>query len=762
MSAKMPRGGGWGRTCGLSAMLFVLAAGLSVAPVIRELQLRLTDTYFHVAPQPASPATAMLVLIDDESLRRYGRWPWSRTLLAQLTRNLEDAGAGVIGLDILLAEPQSPAADSRLRDALDQRTVLVDKIGTYPDGPRWTEPLPEFARSAGAVGHALAVLDRDGVCRRFPPRELTTDGPRWAFAVELARRVDPRRTAQFLSAYDIPFQDDALVATIAKPVLVPISFRRGGFETVSAAAVLQGKDLARVRGRPVLVGFGPAEISDRVITPLSGELPTPGVEVHAHIFDSIISGRTLRDIPMGSSAALLLVTCVIVVLAFSRLRGWPAAGVFLVMGAAVYGGALAVFALWFRIVPAGSMILAVLLGPLLVYTSDLVIVERSHLRQLRELRHWLASRRHNVSLADKADLSWRLELLHDLQTELGSLYELHETLLESTQDLVAIFDDGGHLLLKNSSFAHVFQCEDQPRLALDDVRSRLAPKEDAPLVSTGHTVEGEAFIGDALYFVRIVPLPPTTLSPGGGTVVLLTDLAARVERDRARAEALGFITHELRTPLVSIQGFAEVMMQYPDSPSCAAAPETIFRESKRLLALINSYLDVLRLDAGARPLRSDAVNLDEVVKQVFDILQPLAAAAGSRLVFEGQEPVAISGDAPLLTGAVLNLVSNAIKYGKPGKDILVKCACARDAMVLSVQNQGVPVKEEDVSRLFEPFYRTPEAEANKAGWGLGLAFVKRIAEKHGGSVHISITAEGASFEIHLPVRSLALAAKGTT
>jgi len=78
-----------------------------------------------------------------------------------------------------------------------------------------------------------------------------------------------------------------------------------------------------------------------------------------------------------------------------------------------------------------------------------------------------------------------------------------------------------------------------------------------------------------------------------------------------------------------------------------------------------------------------------------------------------------------------------------------------------VQNQGAPIKAEDVSRLFDPFYRSSEAETTKTGWGLGLAFVKRIVEKHGGSVHITNTADGVSFEIHLPVKSVALAAKGT-
>lgn len=760
MNRSMPGGGGWGRTLRLAALLFALSAALSAVPVVRELQLRLTDSFFRLVSPEASSGAPVLVLIDDESLRAYGRWPWSRTVLAQLTQALTDAGAEVVGLDVLLSEPQSPGADASLREALGSRVVLVDKIGSYPDGPRWTEPLPDLAQKAGAVGHALAVLDSDGVCRRFPPRELTTEGPRWALGVEMAKRLDPRRTADFLARFGLSLEDNAPI-TIAKPLLVPIYFRRGGFETISAAAVLKGASGARLKGRAVLVGFGPAEISDRVITPISAELPTPGVEVHAHILDSILGGRALRELPWLASALLLLLNCVFAVLLFSRWRGGKALALLLVLEAALFAGALAAFAGWYRMVPVGSLMLAALLAPMLVYASDLMRVERSQLRQLRELRQWLASRRQAAPVADRADISWRLELLHDLQTELGSLYELHETLLESTQDLVAIFDDGGHLLLKSRSFAQRFRTDDQPRLSLDDFRARLLANEDAPLVSTGRGTEGEAYIEEALYFVRIVPLPPTTLSPGGGTVVLLTDLATRVERDRARAEALGFIAHELRTPLVSIQGFAEGMLRYPGSPSFAAAPETIFRESKRLLALINSYLDVLRLDAGARPLRLQPVKVSELIGQVFEILQPLAAASGSRLVFKGGDALEIQADGPLLTGAVLNLVSNAIKYGQPGKDIVVTCAAQDDCLLLAVKNQGVPIRDSDIARLFEPFYRTMEAENTRTGSGLGLAFVKRIAEKHQGSVNIVNGSDGVRFEIRLPVKSLTLAAGGS-
>ena len=248
-------------------------------------------------------------------------------------------------------------------------------------------------------------------------------------------------------------------------------------------------------------------------------------------------------------------------------------------------------------------------------------------------------------------------------------------------------------------------------------------------------------------------MPPTALSPRGGTIVTLASLKTRVERDHARSEALGFITHELRTPLSSIQGFAELMMRYPSSPDCERAPETIYWESKRLLALINSYLDVLRLDAGAKSLAEDVVDLDDLVQRVFDILRPLATAAKMQFAMESRQPITILADGALLHGAVLNLVSNAIKYGKPGTEIRVTCSRGHNDVAIGVHNLGAPIPPDSVARLFDPYYRAPAVEKSKTGWGLGLAFVKRIAEKHGGSIRAESSSAGNLFELHLPDRT---------
>ena len=395
MTTSRPGRRQWWRTLSLASTLFLVVIAVSAIPVVRDFQLRIADTYFRTTPPPLQPSSVVLVLIDDESLREYGRWPWSRARVAELVRNLDHVGAQVIGLDILFSEPQSGATDRELADALreNRRTIIVDKIGMYPDGPRWIEPLPVLAGAALGVGHAQALLDGDGLCRRFPVQELTIDGPRLAFALEAARHIDAERTTQFLAAYGIAGLGDSSTITAAAPVLAPIAFRRDAFQSISAAAVLQGRDLDNLRGRPVLVGFGPTEISDRLSTPLTGQWPASGVEIHAQILDSVLSGRILHPVPALAMNILLFATCVTAVLLFRNRKGWHVVIWVGCLAAIAYFVGWSAFVLGSRTFAVGPILLAVVFTPVVVYAADFVLVERSVRKQMQLLRQWLVRHR---------------------------------------------------------------------------------------------------------------------------------------------------------------------------------------------------------------------------------------------------------------------------------------------------------------------------------------------------------------------------------
>jgi CHASE2 domain-containing sensor protein len=734
----------------LAAILFLLVAAISVVPVIHKFQLRLADTYFRTAPPLLRPSPVVLVLIDDDALRRYGRWPWSRSLVAQLVRQLDLAGAQIIGLDILFSEPQSAAVDSELAEAMrtNRRTIVTDKIGSYPDGPRWTEPIPVLANAALGVGHSQAVLDSDGVCRRFPLRELSVDGPRLAFALEVARHIDAQRTEEYLSLFDAKAPKGKFEIVHAASSVAAIAFRRDEFHTVSAADVLQGRSLTGLRGRPVLVGFGPDEIADRLSTPLTGQMPAPGVEIHAQILDSVLTVRSLRPLPVPISGLLLFSTCLAAVGLFRNSAGWKVVAWMSCLGAIAYFIGWALFVLQGRIPPIGPMLLAVVFGPAVVYAADFVLVERSVKQQMSRLREWLVAHRPYNLGGDAEDIASNLDVLHEMQTQLGSLYELHEALLEATYDAIAVFGADGRLILQNRIFARIFGSHTDVTNACD-LETMLQWAEDQQGLDDS-CVEREARVNGELFAVRLLPLPPNSLSPGGGAIWMLSSLQSREERDRSRAEVLGFITHELRTPLTAIQGFSELMIQFPGSPHCANAPETIFRESKRLLALIHSYLDVLRLDAGARIPMFEEIDVSGIVHEVFEVLRPIAAASGMTLSWRGHD-ASIFGDRALLNGAILNVISNAIKYGDKGSEISVGCAHEGEEAAISVHNFGRPIDSRDLPNLFTTYYRGASDGGGAAGWGLGLAFVKRIAEKHGATVSVESLEGGTTFTIHFPV-----------
>src|SRR5260370_28272669 len=171
-------------------ILLLAAVGLPrLSYPVEERSRRSGGMYFRLrGSEGLSPHVAMS-LIDDASLERYGRWLWKRSLRAQVVRAASAEHPNALGLDILLSEAEDETNDRQLARALKDahNTVLVAKISNSPQGRLWVEPLPLFAQNAVAVGHAQAALGPDSICRSVPVRELSLEGPRWAFALEVAR-----------------------------------------------------------------------------------------------------------------------------------------------------------------------------------------------------------------------------------------------------------------------------------------------------------------------------------------------------------------------------------------------------------------------------------------------------------------------------------------------------------------------------------------------------------------------------------------------
>ena len=219
-----------GRTLLLGGILSILCCALWWTSPIRELDLRVADSWYRWKKDKPSNKV-VLVLIDDRSLERYGRWPWSRSLIADLINRVSEGHPRAIGLDILLSEPESKIADERLATALKTagNVALVDKISDSKVGSLWVEPIPQLSSVAVGVGHAQSILDSDGVCRRFPLAEMSMDGPRFAFGLLLAGIADPAGATAFKGVYE-SVQGQPIVSTntamdSVAPILVAVLFR---------------------------------------------------------------------------------------------------------------------------------------------------------------------------------------------------------------------------------------------------------------------------------------------------------------------------------------------------------------------------------------------------------------------------------------------------------------------------------------------------------------------------------------------------------
>ena len=620
----------------LNLLLLSLVAALSMTYPVEELSRRLNDIYFRIRrPLPTSNSVAM-VLIDDNSLGRYGRWPWPRSLLARLVHATAAQHPAAIGLDVLLSEAEDARNDDDLARSFREagNVVLATKLGASPQR-MWTDPLPLFLAASAGLGHVQAVEDGDGICRSVPVRELSAEGPRLALALEVARVAKQsaleRQAVPQMSRDHLP-NDGAMHSAGTSgwetyaPEFLTINFReqyRPGqsnppFVVVSAADLLSGKQAPALWGKAVLIGFGATELSDRLPTPVSGQMPMPGVEVHANLIDEMLRGQFLRHVSTLPQVLFLVSFSLISTWLVLRWPGWNGVLWQTMLLVVSYGTGYWLFAHAHRMVSFGPVLCAGILAVPLAQLENLVIVNRGLTRGLKQLRETLHSGHgaeelpgfQPVEAAPETigDLPWRVELINQLQSELSSLYAFRQHLLESMHEGLAVFTSAGKILFRNHfwenfckkqgwdseiNLAEFGRLLEHPSWA--NLQERLSDK--------GLPLESEVYLGGGFWQVRTLRLASSSGDEVSQWMVVVTDLTSRLERDQARADALRFVTHELRTPLVSIQGFAEFLQRYPQAAGSADAAATIFRESQRLVSLINTYLDVLRFDAGARSLR---------------------------------------------------------------------------------------------------------------------------------------------------------------
>lgn len=228
--------------------------------------------------------------------------------------------------------------------------------------------------------------------------------------------------------------------------------------------------------------------------------------------------------------------------------------------------------------------------------------------------------------------------------------------------------------------------------------------------------------------------------------------AAHEEQDRFRQEFTANVSHELKTPLTSISGFAEIirdgLVKPEDIPHFAG---TIYNEAQRLILLVGDIIKISQMDDPKIPIQKEPVDLYDLTALILERLESLAKKSGVTLHLSGNHAQVI-GSYQIADEMIHNLCDNAIKYNRPGGDVFVTIRPGQDCTELTVRDTGIGIPEAHRERVFERFYRVDKNRSRAiGGTGLGLSIVKHGAIFHGAKVQLeSIPGEGTTITLRFP------------
>ena len=751
--------------------------------------------------QPASPT--LIVAIDAESLERIGAWPWSRDKLAHLIETIETGGPKVIAVDLLLDDRTTEEGDNALALAIANTSsiVLAAHLDSQNGVERWRHPGDRFAQRHVQLGHVHADPDFDGIMRRIFTVKLGAGRAIRAFSVEALRAAGLEEKGDI--------DTGSGVVSIIRPQVVNIRFAgdNNTFPQIPAWQVLDGSIQSdEFKDRIVLIGSTAEGLGDQWFTPFAETgRKMSGGEIHANAIATLYTGRSIREV---SDMILLLALFATIMLLWrldSRFEGRP------VYSAAILAGPVVgiiflswmmmkYFNVWLPFPPFLAAVVAVVpaleVGKIIRVNRDLDgKIERLSLSQpgphpgfghplpegegarrkiLADLpdtmdrEGWLealgeyekeslsrGSARERLFEMRKHNARWKLDAVDFFNEELMRFLSFNNAILSSIQDVIIVSDAAGRVVYQNPAAARLQGYSEQPPFAPDYFASLLDGKslaaEFAGVIANGDSATLEfvpARNGRSFYNLTITPISRS------GVVLSMHDATAQFELNQAKNDMVSLVSHELRTPLTSIRGYSDMLKKYGLVKNKGKEfLGTIIEESDRLNQLIQSFLDIAYIESGRQQVSKSEFEIGPVLKDLLSAAGPVASQKRIRLETDaGDGTTPIKADRLLLHQALTNLVTNAIKYSGPGTTVSIGVANGDGRIRFRVADQGFGIPADEQAKIFEKFYRRGNKETrDQSGFGLGLAFVKEVAARHGGDVVVeSEVGKGSVFTLWMP------------
>ena len=234
-----------------------------------------------------------------------------------------------------------------------------------------------------------------------------------------------------------------------------------------------------------------------------------------------------------------------------------------------------------------------------------------------------------------------------------------------------------------------------------------------------------------------------------GGVLLLVDITEKIQRENLRREFTANVSHELKTPLTSISGFAEIIQDgFVKPQDVKIFAGKIFDEAQRLITLVGDVIKISQLDEGCLPYQKEDVDVYVLAKNILERFKEPAEKKGISLYLEGEHAV-LSTVEPILDEVLANLCDNAVKYNRTDGNVTVTVLNGKHAVSISVADTGLGISQGEKTRIFERFYRVDKSHSKEVGGtGLGLSIVKHGAAFLGAKLELESTLEkGSTFRL---------------
>ncbi|WP_211441253.1 CHASE2 domain-containing protein [Collimonas humicola] len=757
--------------CALIALLLPpLMAWLGQQPGLAQADLAIYDKLISLDVHEPSP-DILLIGIDERSLNELGPWPWPRSVHAQLLERLSAYAPRAVLLDLFLDKPgPQPEADQELAAAMLKLPVFLplryaETGSSQPGAASFIPPLAQFARNAKGLGHAKLTPDADGIARRLFRREGGA-GDLQPYVGELIA------SPQLVSAHAMLEASAAAGWQRREPFGFALAGASRTYRTVPYVSVLRGEVPAGfLQGKTLLIGAvsGSGLGDDVPVAGVGPQIRMPGLELHANAIDVLQQDRAIT---FAEGRLLFAWTAFPIWLVLLLFLHTARNALSFACGAALGWLALCVVSLLWRHcwLPPAAPILGVALAyflwswrqlnSLLLFFGDRV----STLNAIPAGAFEPAPGPVPAALHTVENQTLALDRAIDRLSQMQAL--LSEGLWQMPVAVLICQDDGS--ISQSNAAAQLLLAPAQPPsdVAHDPLRGHSLP-------SLLHQIAGshpqqavhwsQAFSGEYTTAQgKVFRLRSARLEGGAGAprawLAVLQDLTIERLTQRKREQWLSFVSHDLRSPQVSILSLLNLYEQPGSGIGVARLVHDIRREAQRTLGLAEGFMDLAEAESG--DYRFTETEAGAIMLDAIDQAWPYAKVRGISLVPTlGDDDCPIRVDPVMLTRALLNLLNNAIRHSPVGGTVSLCLNIAADnaEVVLAVSDEGEGISASRLAQLMSSSNPSREAAREDTqlparSRGLGLSVVHAVVKRHQGwfDAH-SAPGAGATFLIGLPL-----------